>query len=48
MRGRLVLNMIILMSVFEGFGKDYYYFGWVIGDNGEEVGDEENGELREV
>ncbi|KAF2604897.1 hypothetical protein F2Q70_00028582 [Brassica cretica] len=45
LRGRPALNMTIPMSVFEGSGKDHHHF---IGENGEEVMDEENGEPREV
>ena len=37
--------MTIPMSAFEGSGKDHHHF---IGENGEEVMDEENGEPREV
>ncbi|KAL1191567.1 Regulator of nonsense transcripts UPF2 [Cardamine amara subsp. amara] len=48
LRGRPALNMTIPMSVFEGSGKDHHHFGRVIGENGEEVLDEENGEQREV
>lgn len=48
LRGRPALNMTIPMSVFEGSGKDNHHFGRVIGENGEEVLDEENGERREV
>ncbi|CAN6835437.1 unnamed protein product [Brassica oleracea] len=45
LRGRSALNMTIPMSAFEGSGKDHHHF---IGENGEEVMDEENGEPREV
>uniref|UniRef100_A0A1J3JRJ2 Regulator of nonsense transcripts UPF2 n=1 Tax=Noccaea caerulescens TaxID=107243 RepID=A0A1J3JRJ2_NOCCA len=48
LRGRPALNMTIPMSVFEGSGKDHHHFGRVIGENGEEVLDEESGERREV
>lgn len=48
LRGRPALNMTIPMSVFEGSGKDHHHFGRVVGENGEEVLDEENGEQREV
>ncbi|EFH57899.1 RNA binding protein [Arabidopsis lyrata subsp. lyrata] len=48
LRGRPALNMTIPMSVFEGSGKDHHHFGRVVGENGEDLLDEENGEQREV